>query len=305
MNPISPPPLITLREYEKLDYALLGDSGVRQLEQVTEQLGVPLFRFFREEARAQHYVGVVKVGDQMIQILPKIGERDDQNLAYLVFLLGYARRLRLRPTGKGGFEELGGSFLEVWIRYFAAELNKLLRTRLTHRYVEVEERTGFLRGKLLVERELADTGRLYGRYACRYDIFTSDHRLNRVLKFCNGLLIQQTRVSSNRTMLQQNGALLSDVNHQPIRPNELDRIQLDRLNRDYEPILGLCRLLLESSTLNLRIGRIAQFAFVFDMNRLFEEFVVGFLQRHKSRIQLGDGRRLTKVRYQRRLGPVW
>jgi 5-methylcytosine-specific restriction enzyme subunit McrC len=241
----------------------------------------------------------------MIQILPKIGERDDQNLAYLVFLLGYARRLRLRPTGKGGFEKLGGSFLEVWIRYFAAELNKLLRTRLTHRYVEVEERTGFLRGKLLVERELADTGRLYSRYACRYDIFTPDHRLNRVLKFCNGLLIQQTRVSSNRTLLQQNDALLSDVPHQPIRTSDLDRIQLDRLNRDYEPMLELCRLLLESSTLNLQTGRIAQFAFVFDMNRLFEEFVVGFLQQHKSRIQLGDGRRLAKVQYQRRLGRLF
>ena len=197
MNPISPPPLITLREYEKLDYALLGDSGVRQLEQVTEQLGVPLFRFFREEAWAQHDIGVVRVGDKMIQIFPKIGERNDQNLAYLVFLLGYARRLRLRPTGKGGFEELGGSFLEVWIRYFAAELNKLLRTRLTHRYVEVEERTGFLRGKLLVERELAGTAALYGRHACRYTVFTPDHPLNRVLKFCNSLLIRQTLLTSN------------------------------------------------------------------------------------------------------------
>jgi 5-methylcytosine-specific restriction enzyme subunit McrC len=156
----------------------------------------------------------------------------------------------------------------------------------------------------LVERELANTGRLYGRYACRYDIFTPDHPLNRVLKFCNGLLIRQTLVSSNRRLLQENDALLSDVKTVPIRPSDLDRIQLDRLNRDYEPLLDLCRLLLESSTLNVRTGRIAQFAFVFDMNRLFEEFVAEFLRRHKGRIRLG-GSRLARVAYQRRLGRLF
>jgi 5-methylcytosine-specific restriction enzyme subunit McrC len=304
MKPGTPPQLITLREYERLDYARLADSGVRQLEHLTEHLGIPLFRFFREEARAQQYVGVVKVGEHTIQILPKISERNDQNLAYLVFLLSYARRLRLRPTGKGTFEELDGSFLEIWIRYFATELNKLLRSHLTHRYVEVEERTGFLRGKLLVERELAGTAALYGRHACRYTVFTPDHPLNRVLKFCNSLLIRQTRVASNLTLLEENDALMSDVSHRPIRPSDLDPIQLDRLNRDYEPVLDLCRLLLESSTLNLRTGRVAQFAFVFDMNRLFEEFVAEFLRRHKSRIRLGDSR-LAKVEYQHRLGRLF
>ena len=296
--------MITLREYERLKYSRLGDLGAKQLEHVTEHLGIPLFRFFREEAQAQQYVGVIGTGEHTIQILPKIGERDDQNLAYLIFLLSYTRRLSLKPTGKATFEELSGSFLEIWIRYFAAELNKLLRRRLTHRYVEVEERPSFLRGKLLVERELAGTGKLYGRYACRYDIFTPDHPLNRVLKFCNWLLIRQTQVSANRRLLQENDALLSDATYRPVRMSDLERIQLNRLNRDYEPILELCRLLLESSTLNLRTGRIAQFAFVFDMNRLFEEFVAEFLRRHKNQIRLGDGH-LVKVAYQRRLGRLF
>ena len=50
MKTVAPPRLITLREYERLDYALLEDPSGRQLEQGTEHLGVPVFRFFREEA---------------------------------------------------------------------------------------------------------------------------------------------------------------------------------------------------------------------------------------------------------------
>jgi 5-methylcytosine-specific restriction enzyme subunit McrC len=171
--------------------------------------------------------------------------------------------------------------------------------------VEIEERTNFLRGKLLTERELAGTGELYGRYACRYEVFTPDHLLNQVLRFCNGLLLRQTRVPSNRTIMQENDALLSDVTHRPVSVRDVDLIHLNRLNRDYEPILALCRLLLEHSTLDLRAGRITQLAFVFDMNCLFEKFVAVFLQRHMKDIKVGDNRHLKEVNYQHRLGRLF
>lgn len=278
---------------------------MRQLEKLTKDLDIPLFRFSRTEVQARQYVGVTRVGQRTIQILPKIYDRDEENLGYLVFLLGYTRRLRLRQAGTVGYAQLEGSFLEIWIRHFTIELRDLLRAQHKQRYVETEERLGFLRGKLLVERELAGTGILTGRYACRYDLFTPDHLLNQALKFCNGLLLRQTRAAANRIVLQQNDALLSDVAHRPIRASDLDRIHLDRLDRGYEPILSLCRLLLEHSTLDLRAGRITQLAFVFDMNRLFEEFVAEFLRRHIGRIKVRDQRRLVDVKYQHNLGKLF
>ncbi len=296
------PELLTLSEYGKLSYEDLGEPDIHHLEKVVRDLGVPVFRFFRSYVQAQQYVGTLAIGNRIVQILPKIYDTNDENLGFLVFLLSYTKRLRLQRTGTADHERLSGSFLEIWIRYFATELNHLLRRRPMHRYVEVEERVGFLRGKLLTEHELAGTGSLYARYACRYEVFTPDHLLNRTLKFCNDLLLKQTQVLTNRVLLQENEALLSDVSPGIVRAAELDHIHLDRLNRHYEPILGLCRLLLESSTLNLSAGRISQLAFVFDMNKLFEEFVAEFLKRNASKIDLGEGRHLAGVSYQRRLG---
>ena len=301
-----PPGLLSLREYEKLPYSRLNETGVRRLEQVTEDLGVPLFRFFRTEAQAQQYVGVIEAGEYTIQILPKIYKEEEKNLGYLIFLLSYTQRqFQLLQTGTADYERLKGSFLEIWIWHFATQLRHLLRTQWKHSYVEIEERTSFLRGKLLTERELAGTERLYGRYRCRYEVFTPDHLLNQVLKFCNGLLLRQTRVASNRTVLQENDALLSEVPHRPVSVRDLDLIHLNRLNRDYEPILALCRLLLEHSTLDLRAGRITQLAFVFDMNRLFEKFVAVFLRRHMKEIKVRDERHLVDVSYQYRLGRLF
>jgi 5-methylcytosine-specific restriction enzyme subunit McrC len=296
---------LTLSEYGTLSYENLDESGVRRLEKMVTDLGVPVFKFYRFHAQAQQYVGTLAAGNREVQILPKIYDSDNENLGYLVLLLSFTKRLRLRQTGISDHERLEGSFLEIWIRHFAMELNYLLRRRPMHRYVEVEERVGFLRGKLLVERELAGTGLLYARYACRYEVFTPDHLLNRALRFCNALLLRQTRSLSNRVLLQENDALLSDVSSSVVRVEDLDRIHLDRLNRHYEPILGLCRLLLENSTLDLKAGRINQLAFVFDMNKLFEEFVAEFLKRHRSKIDLGGGRHLARVGYQHRLGRLF
>ncbi len=181
-SPVSssdPPGLFSLREYEKLSYSRLSETGVRRLEQATEDLGVPVFRFFRTEAQAQHYVGMIEAGECTVQILPKIYKEEEKNLGYLIFLLSYTQKqFRLLQSGTAQYERLNGSFLEIWIWHFATQLRHLLRTQWKHSYVEVEERTSFLRGKLLTERELAGTGELYGRYACRYDVFTPDHLLN-------------------------------------------------------------------------------------------------------------------------------
>lgn len=59
------------------------------------------------------------------------------------------------------------------------------------------------------------------------------------------------------------------------------------------------------STLDLRAGRIAQAAFVFDMNRLFEEFVAEFLLRHVRRTPLPGGVRLSRVHARHFVGKLF
>jgi len=299
------PKTITLREYGELPYAWVGERGVRLLERASNATGAHVFDFHLYHARARQYVGVVKAGRHTVQILPKVHEQERDSLGYLLSLLHYTRKLKIHPGDVTGFDKLGGSFLEVWIRHFATELNHLLRTQYKQRYVEIEERSSFLRGKLLTERELDGKATIHARYACRYEIFTPDHLLNRTLKFCNYLLLAQTRSPVSRRVLRENDILLADVTYKPVRPEEVDRITLDRLNRSYEPILDLCRLLLANATLDLRAGRISQLAIVFDMDKLFEEFVAEFLRRNVEEITVGEGSKLQSVAAKKHIGRLF
>jgi 5-methylcytosine-specific restriction enzyme subunit McrC len=297
--------LTTLREYQTLPYSALDGGEVAELERITERLGIPAFRFYRSELKAQQYVGLVQTSQRAIQILPKIHGSKEANLSYLMLLLRYTRALTIHPVGTAQLREMRGSFFEVWIQYFAQSLNRLLRRQYRRDYVEVEKRTGYLKGKLLVE-ELRD-GReaVTGRYPCRYEVFTPDHLLYQVIKFCNGLLRREARSYATQSLLRENASLLADVTDRIVRLSDLERIHLNRLNRAYEPLLDLCRLLLSQATLNVRAGHIAQLTFLFDMNRLFEAFVAAFLRRHMSRVTVNGVWPVVSVTPQYRLGKLF
>jgi 5-methylcytosine-specific restriction enzyme subunit McrC len=60
--------------------------------------------------------------------------------------------------------------------------------------------------------------------------------------------------------------------------------QLSRLNARYLPLLTLARLFLADASLQLTGGGAETFAFVLDMNRLFEGFVVEIVRQHRREI---------------------
>ena len=301
-------PTITLHEHETLPYDRIGARAVESLEEINARHGDKLLTFSRRHLRTHQYVGLVQTSEASLQILPKIFDQDEpgstDNLGYLLLMLRLAGAVDLQQIGAADMQHLKGSFLEVWIWHFAQLLHRLLKRQFRRGYVEVEERTGFIRGKLLMGS--MQTGRevLSGRYPCRYEVFTPDQLLNQTLKYCNGLLQRETTVPRTAALLRANSALLGDVQHRIVTLQDVDRIHLNRLNRDYEPILNLCRLILSRSTVDVRAGRIRQLAFVFDMNRLFESGIAALLRRLKPKLKVG-ARPLHSVESQVPLGKLF
>jgi 5-methylcytosine-specific restriction enzyme subunit McrC len=65
---------------------------------------------------------------------------------------------------------------------------------------------------------------------------------------------------------------------------DLDRVVFTRLNERFYPAFQLARLLLEGQTVQLSAGGQRAFAFVFDMDRLFEQFIANLLYTHARHI---------------------
>jgi 5-methylcytosine-specific restriction enzyme subunit McrC len=309
----------TFFEHQKRAYVELGwslhDPAVSQVDQLNQACGVELIHLGYNHLRATQFVGVVRVGETTLQILPKIdfeGSADAQtdSIPYraavgsatrnLLYLLSYTQDLQVKEQDVSPLLAQRSDWFELLTRLFAMNLHRLMKRGLERSYVAVEETLPVMRGRWLLDRQLMRRPGVKHVFDVAYDEFSADTFLNQVFKFVVECLLWCTQDSSNRRFLRDIREWLAPVqNPGTISRAHLEQVHFTRLNERFRPAFNLARLFIENSTMQLAAGRHHTFAFVFDMNRLFEEFVYRFLARYRGRI-LPQAWRDVRIRAQSR-----
>lgn len=264
-----------------------SEREMNLLEQVNRIQGCEFFKLLHKDIRATQYVGFMRVGRKDMQVVPKIFKDNvDANLHFLLYLLKYTQKIDLKYVSQIHLDKYQDDFFEIMIGLFARNANELLQHDLKRNYVAQEQSCQYLRGKLLIceqiRRGIVNRSRLF----CRYDEFTENNRLNKTLKYVSSLLLNISKNHANRKLLHHNLLILAEVDDQVVTLADIDKIHFTRLNYEYRPLIELCRLFLSNMAISLQLSRLETFSFMFDMNRLFEDFVFQFLSCHKSKLGL-------------------
>ncbi len=236
-----------------------------------------------------HYVGVIRLGRETIQILPKIYRheecRSEEAARNLLHLLTVAADLPVREHALAPLLRRNADWFEILTRLFASHLSDAWQRGSVRGYVPREEdNSPILRGQWRLTAQARRPARQH-RFCVTYDEFTPDNPLNRVLRFVVERLWMLTRDGDTRRTLSTLRAWMDEVTLLPsLTAAEASAVPLTRLHPSYAPLLTLARLFLDGGSLQLSGGDRDSFAFVFDMNRLFESFVFGFLRRHRALI---------------------
>lgn len=250
----------------------------------------------RRELRAGSHVGVVRLRGRAVQVLPKIYRRPDapseeraaEATANLLHLLAYAGSFDVREHDLAPLLRRGADWFEILTRLFATHLLAEWQRGAHRHYEPVEEVLPVLRGKLLVGAQLRRPWRAH-LFDVAFDEFTADTALNRVFRFVAEKLWRATRDGENRRLLGELRQWMEEV-RLPARLTAADAAPalVTRLNRRFEPLLNLARLFLARGSLQTAAADFQTFSFVFDMNRLFESFLVGFITRHRREVLAGE-----------------
>jgi len=239
--------------------------------------------------RTAQFVGLIRLEGETIEVLPKLyrgSHAAPQQMAArnLLVLLAHAFDLGLRDTGIASVVGEHGDWFEALAALFAARLMELWQRGPQRTYQSLDEDLPVLKGKLRVSEQLRRPEQ-YHRLAVRYDEFTVDHPRNQVLRAAVELLWQITRLPANRRQLGILREWLEQVTVlPPIVAAQMALPPLTRLDQHYAPLVNLARLLLQRAAPYLTHGTHETYAFVFDMNQLFESFLTGFIRRHRAAI---------------------
>jgi 5-methylcytosine-specific restriction enzyme subunit McrC len=199
-------------------------------------------------------------------------------------MLDYAGYLGIREVKLAGLQRAQNWF-EVLIYLFASHLKDEWHQGAYFNYQSINAVLPTLKGKWQIATQLKRPEQQH-QFAVTYDEFTADNPLNHVFRYVVEGLWQLTGDSGNRQRLAQLRDLMDEeVKLLPtVTADMAKKIQLTRLNKHYKPLLNLAQLFLERLSLKLTASDMTTFSFVFDMNQLFERFIVGFIQRHHSEI---------------------
>lgn len=237
---------------------------------------------------ASSYVGVIKVGNKTIQIIPKLAEDvndgsdkfSDQSIKNLFYLLNYTKRLKIKETNLASLKQSNDDFFEVLIYLFANNLLEMTRRRVNKQYIRQEDNLTFIRGKLQINAHVKQNSVNRHKFYLEFDEFCEDNLINQIFRYVVMLLLRTSKNFNNLKLLQELNFIFSDISYKQIKADDFGKINFNRLNQDFEPLLNLCRIFVIGSSLELSSDKIITFSFLFDMNVLFEEFIGEFLKRN-------------------------
>ncbi|MCB1745492.1 MAG: restriction endonuclease [Gammaproteobacteria bacterium] len=267
----------------KLPGAHLSIAQARLLERIEAGLPSRAIEWGRASVKFSQFCGVIALGDDTLEVLPKIYGREDGGVEarhVLIHMLFTARRMKLH---RGSFSAIGlqnRHLLDVFIRQFCEELFHQLRHGMIRRYVDRSDNLAVLRGKLKIDRHLRVNAMSAQRLYCEYDELIEDNAYNQVIKCVVSMLFGVCIAGATKRALTELLHRLDHVTSREVSVSELNSLQPDRTLSRYAATFEYCRWFLSNQNPDVSSGENRYLSLLLDMNRLFEEFVAVKLRRH-------------------------
>lgn len=225
----------------------------------------------RVEARS--WVGVLRFEGWELRVIPKLAG-GDPGVAAMIHTAAGLGSLRSLPQSRT-LHSSGATLLDLLAMLFARECETVVRGGLLADYVEREDALPAVRGRILADRQVLERFGRVDQVFCRYEEQETDIWENQLLSSALAQVAPRVQHPEARSHLLRLRTLFAEVcSAAPSgwRPPADD--DYHRLNEHYRPAHTLACLLLDGMGVRelLRTGAHLSFAFLLDMNALFERF---------------------------------
>lgn len=261
----------------------------------------------RHGIKTKSWVGVIKYKNLHIEILPKLISKDVNNdgeiletersliLKNLIYMLSYTKNLDIKINDNAKLSTEKNPFIEILIREFATSLFESLKRFAPKRYVREEENLNYLKGKIKFSENIRYNCTNQAKFYCEYDEFSENNLLNQLFLFVSTCLYNISNNSYNKKTLKFIINYYSDISFVRFDKFKVSKIKLTRNQELFKKTFKLAKMFVEQTSVDLSKNKFENITLVWDMNKLFEEFVYEILKRQTSlSVSAQKGKRLLK-----------
>jgi 5-methylcytosine-specific restriction enzyme subunit McrC len=240
-----------------------------------------------EVLQVLNYAGVLFTPDgTQIEVLPKHVQKlaGDKALelsrASLLMMLKALKRFRHLKTNNAYLLKNKMPLLEVFTVQFLESVNTLIKRGLRSDYIRCEDNITYLKGRLLVEKQLQYNSINKHKFYAEYDEYLLDRPINRLIHSALAKVLRFTRSATNQKLTRELLFTFVDVPLSKHVKNDFDRVKLDRGMDYYRTPLSWARLILEGFSPVTMEGKNAAFSLLFPMEAVFENYAASILKEH-------------------------
>lgn len=292
---------ITVYEYSRIK---IGDKDAtgkpvfeekhrEVLERNSDNYG-HVYTLGHKKVEFKSFVGVLQLGDYTFEILPKmdfdrksntvIQPNDWRNI--LVDMLRYTKTLNLTDSDFGNFNHKNNSILELYFEFFLKEVDYLYRRGLIKKYRPQEDNVYALKGKLKFNQHISKNLVHQERFYVEHTTYDTEHTIHRIL-YKTLKLIKQFNHGGNVRKLTYSLLLnLPEFTEIKVLPATFEKLQLNRKSEHYKKALNIAKMILLKYHPDTQSGKEEVLALVFDMNKLWERFVLKSIEKNCSEIKV-------------------
>jgi 5-methylcytosine-specific restriction enzyme subunit McrC len=273
----------TFRFYkgEESYFGILEERYIVALWKIYDEEKRPFFTPTRGGIKFREWVGVIKVLDLTLEILPKADKIEDFSSvseqskwqSILIEMLRVCRSIDTPSISDASLKLKSNAILDLYIERFINEANYLLHSGLLKKYRREEINSTALKGKLLLQKHIIKNIIHRERFYVAKTSYDGDHLLNQILAKAINIL---PLICNNQHLLSQCYQLklnFPEVRDICVDVSTFDKLIFDRKSEPYRGAIHIAKLLLLNYRPDVSSGSSHSIAILFDMNKLWEEYI--------------------------------
>ncbi|MEZ5002532.1 MAG: hypothetical protein R2730_05805 [Chitinophagales bacterium] len=282
---------IRVFEYDKLRYTDNNvfekhhlDAIIQFNERNKNQYFTPIYNGIQFGS----YVGVIQIGGLTIEILPKADKdssyskkQKDLWQGILLDMLRVCKFIKVDKVSETKLNKRHNSILDIYLEMFLNEVELLINRGLIKKYRRVQSNQKSLKGKLVFAQNISKNLIHKERFYCEHQVYDINHLLHDILfkaLIISDKLIKYTLKDKLKRILFE----FSDYKETNITTSHFAKVNLNRNSMPYNRAIEIAKMIILNYSPNLNSGKDNMLTLLFDMNKLWEEYIYRILTKFKG-----------------------
>lgn len=235
----------------------------------------------------KQFVGVIQVDGLTIEILPKI-DNDGKNTNVwqkaLIEILRVTKKLKVQKLDNADVNRQNIHLLDIYFEWFLNEVQLLIHQGLIKQYYKETGNVKALKGKLEFAGHISRNLVHKERFFTTHQVYDKDHLVHQIISKALNIVEKCTKGNYLYSKCKTVQLDFPEVKNISVTEATFSKIPKTRKTAPYETALAISKFIILNFAPNISSGSENMLALLFDMNNLWEEYILARLKQSDRKV---------------------